>query len=120
VGGYALLVHDADARVSMSLVAPDGTTHPLDFWHVITRAFSRLGDQVEWRLRNGAPVALIVPVLASEADDVTERHYLAVVKLTPSASCVTARIEPGPGAHDRAREAADAAVTRPCLPEVAG
>jgi hypothetical protein len=113
VAGYAILVQDADARMSVTLVAPDGREQPLNYWSVITRSFSRLGEHAEWRVRNGAPVALIVPVIASEDPD-TDVEYLAVARVG-AAACVTDRIAQGPSAGENARRAADSSAERTCL-----
>jgi hypothetical protein len=121
VDGYDLLVHDEDARMSITVVAPDGSEHPLDYWQLITFDFSTLGTKAEWRLalRGGEviPIALIVRVNASEADDPSvTTSYLAVAKITPEKICVTDRIGPSADMNAAARRAANTAERRPCLP----
>lgn len=120
--GYELLVSDEDARMSITVIAPDHSRHALDYWHVVTFAFSTLGTKAEWRVidRNGerVPVALIVRVNASEGDDPSAiTSYLAVAKITREKICVTDRIDPGAGMNAAARRAADSAGDRPCLPD---
>src|SRR4051812_26301558 len=34
IAGYALLVQNDDDRASVTVVSPDGTQHPLDYWNV--------------------------------------------------------------------------------------
>jgi hypothetical protein len=119
--GYELLVTDEDARMSVTVIAPDRRQHPLDYWHVVTFAFTTLGTKAEWRVidRNGefVPVALIVRVNASEGDDPgVITSYLAVAKITPEKICVTDRIDPSADMNADARRAADTADKRPCLP----
>ena len=46
VAGYALLVEDDDSRMSITVVAPNGEQRPLDFWQVVTTAFSTLGAKL--------------------------------------------------------------------------
>ncbi|HEX6912608.1 MAG TPA: hypothetical protein VF142_19535 [Longimicrobium sp.] len=116
--GYALLVHDGDARMTVDVVAPGGRTHRLRYPGVITSAFSSLGPRAEWRMRGGTPIALIVRVNAFEDPSVPDRatSYLAVAKITPREACVTDRIAPGtPNANEAARQAADRSASRPCL-----
>lgn len=117
VAGYRLDLFDWDARMSLAVLAPDGKSHPLDFWLVITWGFSSLGDKAEWRLAGGQPIALIVRVNASEnAEDSSQiTSYLAVVKITAEKICVTAKIPPSAEANQEARAAADAAASKPCL-----
>ena len=55
-----------DARVSIDIVTPDGRVHPLNYWSVVTSAFSNAGPRAEWRMQRGRPIALIVRVNASE------------------------------------------------------
>ena len=121
IAGYKLLVLDDDSRQSITVIAPGGKKYPLDFWEVVTQAFSSVGNKAEWRAtrRKGrlSPVALIVRVNASE-DGANPSHltsYLAVVKVTPEEICVTHKIPPGAKANENARHAADTAQTEACL-----
>ena len=115
--GYALLVHDWDARMTVDVVAPDGRTHRLRYSGVITSAFSSLGPRAEWRMRDGKPVALIVRVNAFEDPETPDRavSYLAVAKITAREVCVTDRIPPAANANEAARRAADQSASRPCV-----
>ena len=94
--GYELLALSGDLRATVTVVAPDGKEHALEFWDVITGGFSTLGPRAEWRVRDGdgVPQALIVRVFASEDPDNPDRKtsWLAVAKITPEAICVTDRI----------------------------
>lgn len=125
IAGYKLLVLDDDSRQSITVVAPGGKKHPLEFWQVVTYAFSSVGSKAEWRVSRGkgkvSPVALIVRVNASEDSANPSRltSYLAVVKVTPEEICVTHKIPPGANANETARQAADTASTAACLKEVA-
>lgn len=121
IAGYKLLVHDDDSRQSITVVTPDGKEHDLDFWEVVTPAFSSIGSKAEWRVsRNQGklmPIALIVRVNASE-DAENPSHitsYLVVTKLTPGKICITHRIPQSARANEAARRAADSAATADCL-----
>jgi hypothetical protein len=123
VGGYKLLVADADARQSITVVTPDNKEHELSYWQTITVRFSTLGDKAEWRVKKQGgkliPIALIVRVNAAASDDgEPAKSYLAVAKITQQATCVTDRIEPGANANEQARRAADASATKPCRQDV--
>jgi hypothetical protein len=80
VAGFRLLVADDDARMSVSVVTPDKKEHALDYWNIITRSFSSLGDRAEWRVvkRKGmiTPIALIVRVDSSEQENIEARTRL--------------------------------------------
>jgi hypothetical protein len=122
VAGYHLLVEDSDNRISITVVAPDGKKHPLDYWNVITQAFSTIGDKAEWRVkkvgRKRLLIALIVRVNANEDSDTNKRaSYLAVAKITPQSICVTDKIKASAKANEEARAAADSSANKPCLKE---
>ena len=121
VAGYSLLVLDDDARQSVTVVTPDGKQHELDYWSVVTGAFSSLGEKAEWRMVNKGgkmvPIALIVRVYANENPDSPNQRtsYMAVAKITPEKICVTAKIKAATNANAEARRAADASAGKPCL-----
>ena len=117
VAGHELLVEDDDLRQSVTVVTPDGKKHPLNYWHVITSAFSSLGEKAEWRVEKkggkAKPYALIVRVYASENPEKPDEKtsYLAVAKITAGMVCVTDRVK----TNEEARAAADASANKPCL-----
>lgn len=117
VAGYALLVEDDDARQSVTVVSPDGRKHPLNYWQVVTTAFSSLGEKAEWRVEKEGgrvkPYALIVRVYASDNPEKPDQksQYLAVARLTPGEVCVTDSVK----TNEEARRAADASADKPCL-----
>ncbi|HVG33557.1 MAG TPA: hypothetical protein VM911_10765 [Pyrinomonadaceae bacterium] len=121
IAGYKLEVEDDDARMSISVVAPNGRKSELSYWNVITHNFSSLGNKAEWRVQKVkgkvVPVALIVRVNASEDPSNPEKQtsYLAVAKVTEQKTCVTDKIAPSAGANQSARRAADSAAGKPCL-----
>jgi hypothetical protein len=92
----------------------------LDFWHVVTPYFSKIGKRAEWRVRkNGGkstPIALIVRVDASEAPDSQRAtSYLIVVKITDQAVCVIENLSPAAGVNEHARQAADSGTGKACM-----
>jgi hypothetical protein len=111
VHGFRLQVHEDDERSSISLVTPDKRVIPLDYWDVVTRGFSTLGDKVEWRIAKiggqAAPVAIIVRVNAVDQSN-PERPkrvpLLAVAKISRDVTCVTQVVNAlAPGANKKAR-----------------
>lgn len=121
VAGYSLLVEDDDQRQSVTVMTPDGKRHPLNYWQVVTTAFSNVGDKAEWRVERQRgkvrPVALIVRVYANENPGSPDERtsYLAVAKITAEKVCVTEKIKGGANANEEARRAADASANKPCL-----
>jgi hypothetical protein len=119
--GYSLLVEDFDGRQTVTVVAPDGRRHALEYARVITTGFSSLGAKAEWRTeRRGGkavPVALIIRVNANEDGGAPGKRvsYLAVAKITPERICVTDKVSGGAQGNEKARLAADGAAGKPCL-----
>jgi|HubBroStandDraft_1064217.scaffolds.fasta_scaffold00088_9 hypothetical protein len=117
---YRLLAIDSDSRMSVTLVFPDKSLHPLDFWTVVTSHFSRLGGKAEWRVRQvggkQVPIALITELnVMEDPESSAERPYLIVAKIGAAGTCVTDKILRGDDAQEQARTAADAAAASPCL-----
>lgn len=118
--GYRLMALDGDARMSITVVDPSGSEHPLDFWTSVTGGFSSLGDEAEWRVRgtgaSAVPVALIVPLKAHEDPENSENitAYRVVAKVTPAETCVTHRL-PATTPDAETRRLADASASQPCL-----
>lgn len=112
-GGFRLRLTESDLRQNIHLLAPGGGEHDLGLPALADGAFSSVGDTLEWRgsSSGGAftPHALILRQSVMENPDpaVPETSYLVVARLG-SSPCVVARIAPGPGQNERAREAADA------------
>ena len=121
VAGHHLLLEDDDDRQSVTIVAPDGTRHPLRYWSVITGGFSTVGEQAEWRVvrsrKTARPVALIVRVHAHENPDAPNERtsYLAVARKILGTFCVTHRVKDSRRANAIARHAADGSKGSVCL-----
>jgi hypothetical protein len=122
IGGYHLLVLEDDARMSVTVVSPDRVEHPLNFWEVVTPAFSHLGKNAEWRViklnKKLQPIALIVRVNTFYQEEITKpviKPYLSVSKITPNEVCVTDVISNDKNANQKARDAANNAVNNGCI-----
>lgn len=121
VAGYNLRLEYADVRESITVISPDGKQHQLEFWNVISNAFSHVGEKAEWRVvrKKGkvVPIALIVRFTATDNSGDTPKpvSYLAVAKITPQKICVTDKIAPSSTANEEARRAADASADKPCV-----
>jgi hypothetical protein len=121
VARFKLHVLQGDERFSLTVVRPDGSLHPLEFWSTVSPAFTSLGQKAEWRVRRRGkgvePFAIIVRLNAHEDAGSIEKvtSYLVVARLAPGRVCVTDKIAPGPRANELARQSADASAARPCL-----
>jgi hypothetical protein len=110
--GWQLRIADADARQTLSVVAPDGAETKLDLSRTSGGAFSSFGTTAEWRAPAAEPFApdsLIVRFnVAEHPHPAPEVAYLLAIRLKPT-PCLVERIAPGPRQNDTARAAADAA-----------
>jgi hypothetical protein len=76
-----------------------------------------MGPTLEWRLRNGRPIALVARYTLVKPDDMKKKLPTMVVsKITPTSACVTDVIEPSKDQNLTARRLADSASSRPCRP----
>ena len=122
-GSWSLMVLDDDDRMSVNVVTPDQKQYELNFWGVVTPAFSSLGSKAEWRVvkENGTskPIALIIRINStSEQNGKRERQsYLAVSKITENEICVVEKISGQKNDNQLARNAAENAASKPCLKE---
>lgn len=118
IGGYKLIIEEGDIRQNLTVVTPRGKKSDLNLWGVVGSGFSNLGPRIEWRVKGKSliPVALIVRYNVANAEDSTKGiSWLAVVKITPSETCVTDRIAPGAKQNEEARTAADASASKTCF-----
>ena len=121
VAGYRLRVLDGDARMSVTVVRPDGSQHDLRFMETVSGGFSSLGPRAEWRMRQGPrggePVALTVRLNAQEdaANPTRVTSYVVVARLDGPQVCVVKVIRSSATALEEARGVADHAGELACL-----
>ena len=123
VAGYSLFILNSDDRVSVSIVTAAHATLPLNFWDVVTPAFSTLGPKVEWKLERSKgktqPVALIVRVHTVDQTDVAAPKllsFLVVAKIDGATACVTAKVPAWQANPNHTARAAASARNSACLP----
>ena len=109
--GWQLRIADADARQTLSVVAPDGAETKLDLSRTSGGAFSSFGKTAEWRgpaAEPFAPDSLIVRFnVAEQPHPAPEVAYLLTIRLRPT-PCLVEKVAPGAGQNAAARAAADA------------
>ena len=122
-----MLLHESDSRMSIDVVSPNGRASPLEFWKVVSREFSAVGERAEWRTAGdsakGLPVALVVPLdvdqLTEDRGRNTESHkrlrFWVVTRIGADQTCVTDRVADGADLSARLRRAVESAAGRPCL-----
>ena len=96
VGGYSLLVHEANAQTSIDIVTPTQQVYPLEYWEVVTPGLASVGRKAEWRveLRHGraVPTALLVR-LDTASDEVSgprmkEGAIITAARIERDGACV--------------------------------
>ncbi|MBL8212855.1 MAG: hypothetical protein JNK87_19225 [Bryobacterales bacterium] len=120
VAGYTLHVRSVESgRSSIDIVDPAGKATPLNYHQTITTAMFAIGNDAEWRMEAGTPIALITSIQAHE--DLTEpgkvtNSYSAIAKITTQQVCVTDKLPQQAPSEASIARAADNAPNRPCLP----
>jgi hypothetical protein len=114
VGGYALDLSEGDLRQSLDLITPSKKKFELNLTSFFS-SFSALGEKVEWRLRKGVPIALIVRYYVADPEGrKKDTPYLIVASVSRKSSCVIDIIDPAPHQNEKARKSADSAATTGC------
>ncbi len=118
ITGYKLKVNDFDLRMSVTVIAPGGSEHRIDF---DTAAFHSIGNKAEWRVKKEkdkiVPIALIIRfnVQSNPENPNDETSYLLVAKITVKEICVVDKIKFTADANVKARESADKVSSKSCL-----
>lgn len=115
VGGYKIKLIEGDLRQTLYVITPAKKELPLDLIQFYS-SFSAVGDKIEWRMKKGSPVALIVRYNVADPENSEKRtSYLMVAKVGKKESCVTDVVMPGSKQNETARKLADAAPAKPCM-----
>jgi hypothetical protein len=120
VAGYRVIVTNVDGRASITVITPEKKQFDLGLSRMCKGGFGSVGQKAEWRVTDQGgrqvPMALIVRVNC-QSSDVPARtvSYLSVSKITEHEVCLTDGIPAVRDANVRARVAADASASKPCL-----
>jgi hypothetical protein len=106
-----MMMRNGDDGRENLVVVRNGQREDLALWGRVYESFNRLGERVEWRIRDGKPIALIVRMHAQNA----RKQSLIVARLEPGPACVVKVIDASrmKNANVVARAAADTAAA--CL-----
>lgn len=122
-GGYKVIHSASDHSAELTLVDPAGKSTDLGLRDAVNSAAGFIvGDKMEWRLGDkGVPNAFIVRAnkFIDPVDLNKQESNLLVGKISANGSCVTDVVGPStPDQNARARELADTAKDRPCVPKL--
>ena len=111
-GGYKVLAVTFVEDDLRSFVAfgPDGRNHCS--FHQTFSGFNSVGNRIEWRLKDGKPIATILrwKVSYDPEDGTKTKDWLVVTKLSDGESCQMGYVEGSyPKANEKARWLADTA-----------
>lgn len=123
VGGYSLLVHEANAQTSVDIVTPGRAVYPLEYWEVVTPGLSRVGRKAEWRVeRRGSrivPTALLVRLdmgnPAASGPRVAPGSVITAARIEADGACVVYQGNAAPKTADAAARSAAANPRSKCL-----
>lgn len=123
VGGYSLLVHEANAQTSVDIVTPGRAVYPLEYWEVVTPGLSRVGRKAEWRIeqRDGrmVPTALLVRLDTAHPPGSGPRlaagSVITATRIEADGACVVYQGNAAPKMADASARNAAADPRRKCL-----
>ena len=123
VGGYSLLVHEANAQTSVDIVTPGRAVYPLEYWEVVTPGLARVGRKAEWRVerRGGRLVATALLVRLDTGNTVTTGPRVApgsvitAARIAADGACVVYQGDAAPKTADAAARSAAADRRSKCL-----
>jgi hypothetical protein len=123
VGGYSLLVHEANGQTSVDIVTPGRAVYPLDYWEVVTPGLARVGRKAEWRVdQRGArvlPTAVLVRLdtanLATSGPRLAPGAVITAARIAADGACVVYQGDAAPKTADAAARRAAADRRSKCL-----
>lgn len=123
VGGFSLLVHEANAQTSIDIVTPAGAVYPLEYWEVVTPGLSRVGRKAEWRVeqRGGrvAPTGLLVRLDTTNAvlsgPRLAAGSIITAARIEADGACVVYQGNAQPSTADAQARGAAADARSKCL-----
>lgn len=123
VGGFSLLVHEANAQTSVDIVTPAGAVYPLEYWEVVTPGLARVGRKAEWRVvQRGtrvAPTGLLVRLDTSNAATTGPRvaagSIITAARIDADGACVVYQGNAEPSTADALARSASADMRSKCL-----
>ena len=123
VGGFSLLVHEANAQTSVDIVTPGRAVFPLEYWEVVTPGLAHVGRKAEWRveLRNGrlVPTGLLVRLdtsnPATRGPRLAPGAIITATRIESDGACVVYQGNAAPKSADASARSAAADPRRKCL-----
>lgn len=97
--GYRLLVAGSDSSPKLTVIAPDGSRHPLQYWDVNAPEFASLANSISWgmarRGRRVTPIAITLTVnVKYDRYSRNQDPYTVVAKWTRAKVCIVGRLRP--------------------------
>ncbi len=123
VGGFSLLVHEANAQTSVDIVTPGRAVYPLEYWEVVTPGLSRVGRKAEWLVerRDGrtVPTGLLVRLDTSNpamsGPRLAAGAIITATRIEVDGACVVYQGNARPKAADASARSAAGDPRRKCL-----
>lgn len=123
LGGFSLLVHEANAQTSVDIVTPAGAVYPLEYWEVVTPGLTRVGRKAEWRVeqRGGrvTPTGLLVRLDTTNAvtsgPRVAAGSIITAARIHLDGACVVYQGNAQPSTADALARSAVADARSRCL-----
>lgn len=123
VGGYSVLVHEANAQASIDIVTPSGAVYPLEYWEVVTPGLTSVGRKAEWRVENRdgkvVPTALLVRLDTANEETsgprIKPHGIITASRIARDGACVVYQADGAVKSADTAARGAVGERMRKCL-----
>lgn len=123
VGGFNLLVHEANGQSAVDIVTPARAVYPLEYWEVVTPGLARVGRKAEWRLERRAgrmvPTGLLVRLdsgdPAPQGPRLAPGAIITAARIEADGACVVYQGDAAPRSADTEARSAAADPRRHCL-----
>ncbi len=112
--GWQTYVDYDNSRESLTVANAAGTRTALDLWS-FNRGFSSVGPAVDYRVRSGVAIGLVVRHRHQVNPDTGANASTLMVAKLGNKPCVVASVAPGRTQSSKARSLADRADRLPCL-----
>lgn len=112
---YALILKGDETKPQISLLAPDGTRHPIHYWDLSDPAFRGIEESVLWIVNTPDKTLAINFRLKIEPKDGQWGRYDVIARVSPLPVCIVGSVPVTLKTGGQSMAIAVAPAARPCL-----
>lgn len=118
VEGYSLLIKGKETQPQISLVAPDGKRHPIEYWDPADAGYREIYSGVTWVVVNTPKKTISLEfylAIEPRQDYAQWGRYEVIARVSPGPVCVVGSVPSGPSSTMESIAIASNPSDRPCL-----